>query len=433
MSVPPAELGDVTRSDAVPPTAFRVLTSQYVGIQCKPIPFHLFFRSHEPIISTSNQSIRSSPGSEELTSKMSSSTAQNDEVPAPSAPAITTAQLDARTEPEKAQTLDELITSANLQYSLKNYDAAAEVYSKATERQAAENGEMEPENAELLFLYGRCLYKVAVARSDVLGGQVAGEAPPKRGDQGSSREAGAGDAKAGSQGKAPFIAVSGVDTDSEDEEDEDDGEPGEEEDDFATAYEVLDLSRVLFEKKLALLSRTDALETIDSKGKGKAADKTDAPLLMPELRHVKDRLADTHDLQAEISLENERFGDAVTDGQANLALRLEIESPDSELIAEAYYKVALAQEFTFFTAVREAKEAQQQANGTSSGRAGAVEPETLYEAIENLVKAIESCELRVKNEQTALASLSPQDASAKRLKIADVKEIVQDMNTRVRP
>jgi HAT1-interacting factor 1 len=340
--------------------------------------------------------------------------------------AIPAAQTDAPTEPEKEQTLDELITSANLQYSLKNYDAAAEVYSKATERQAAERGEMEPENAELLFLYGRCLYKVAVSRSDVLGGQVAGEAP-KRGDKGSSRDDGAGEAKGGAQVMAPFIAVGGVDTDSEAEGEEADGEAEEEEDDFATAFEVLDLSRVLFEKKMVLLAQTDAMD-VDGKGKGKAANKADAPLT-PELRHVKDRLADTHDLQAEISLENERFGDAVKDGQATLALRLEIESPDSELIAEAYYKVALAQEFTFFTSVREAKEAQQEANGSSA--AGAVEPKMLYDAIENLVKAIESCELRVRNEEAAVASLSPQDASVKRLKIADVKEIVQDMNTRV--
>ena len=332
-------------------------------------------------------------------------------------------QTVAPIEPEKEQTLDELITSANLQYSLKNYDAAAEVYSKATERQAAERGEMEPDNAELLFLYGRCLYKVAVSNSDVLGGQVAGEAP-KRSDQGSNRDA--GDANGGSDGKAPFIAVSGVDTDSDEEDEGGDDEP-EQEDDFATAYEVLDLSRVLFEKKMEQLE-ADAMR-VDGKGKGAAADEAVAPLT-PELRHVKDRLADTHDLQAEISLENERFADAVSDARSTLELRLQIESPDSELIAEAYYKLALSQEFTFFTAVREAKEAQQQPNGSSS--AGAVEPKMLYDAISNLVRAIESCELRVRNEEAAVARLSPQDAAAKRLKIADVKEIVVDMNTRVR-
>jgi HAT1-interacting factor 1 len=351
---------------------------------------------------------------------------QSHSAPATTAPAEQTLpaeQTNAPTEPEKEQTLEELITSANLQYSLKNYDAAAEVYSKATERQAVERGEMDPANAELLFLYGRCLHRVAVANSDVLGGQVAGEAP-KRGDQGSNRAA--DDSTRGSDGKAPFIAVSGVETDSDEEDEEGDDDP-DQEDDFATAYEVLDLSRVLFEKKLEQLEGENP--PIDAKGKGAAIDIAVAALT-PELRHVKDRLADIHDLQAEISLENERFTDAVSDAQSALRLRLQIESPDSALIAEAYYKVALAQEFTFFLTVREAKEAQQQPNGSAS--APAVEPQRLYDAIENLVKAIDCCELRVRNEETAIGSLAPQDAATKRLKITDVREIVMDMNTRVR-
>jgi HAT1-interacting factor 1 len=342
---------------------------------------------------------------------------QDDSAPATTAPAgqtIPVEQTDAPVAPEKEQTLDELITSANLQYSLKNYESAAEVYSKAAECQAAERGDMAPDNAELLFLYGRCLYKVAVANSDVLGGQVAGEAP-KRGGQGSSRDAGdaKADAKAGPEGRAPFIAVGGVDTDSEDEDTDDEAEQ-EQEDDFATAYEVLDLSRVLFEKKLELLETDDQ----------------PAAQLTPEVRHAMDRLADTHDLQAEISLENERFADAVSDAQSTLRLRVRIEAPDSELIAEAYYKLALAQEFTYFTAFREAKEAEQQPNGSAA--AAPVDTKLLYDAIENLVHAIETCELRVKNEQAAIASLSAQDAAARKLKITDVKEIVVDMNTRVR-
>jgi HAT1-interacting factor 1 len=49
---------------------------------------------------------------------------------------------------------------------------------------------------------------------------------------------------------------------------------------------------VLFAKRL------DAPE--DGEGKGKEAGDT------PMTRHLKERLADTHDLLAEISLENER-------------------------------------------------------------------------------------------------------------------------------
>lgn len=55
---------------------------------------------------------------------------------------------------------------------------------------------------------------------------------------------------------------------------------------------MLDLARVLFAKKLE--------EPEEDAGKGK--DVGDSPMT----KHIKERLADTHDLLAEISLENER-------------------------------------------------------------------------------------------------------------------------------
>ncbi|KAI7097283.1 hypothetical protein KC352_g38636, partial [Hortaea werneckii] len=76
--------------------------------------------------------------------------------------------------------LDHLKASATKEYSLKNYAAAAEFYSEAAEVQDQLNGEMVPENADLLYQYGRCLYHVAVSKSDVLGGKVAGGEEPKR-------------------------------------------------------------------------------------------------------------------------------------------------------------------------------------------------------------------------------------------------------------
>lgn len=66
----------------------------------------------------------------------------------------------------------------------------------------------------------------------------------------------------------------------------------EEDDDLAAAFEVLDLSRVLHMRKLE--------EPEDDGGKGKGVG--DSPMT----RHYKERLADIHDLLAEISLENER-------------------------------------------------------------------------------------------------------------------------------
>lgn len=71
--------------------------------------------------------------------------------------------------------LDDLKARATLKYSIKDYDAAAELYSEATELQALLNGELSSLNADLLYKYGRCLFHVAVKNSDVLGSKVTGE------------------------------------------------------------------------------------------------------------------------------------------------------------------------------------------------------------------------------------------------------------------
>lgn len=60
-------------------------------------------------------------------------------------------------------------------YAKKNYVEAADLYARAAELQSELNGEMSPENAEILFLYGRSLYKVGQGKSDVLGGRAGGE------------------------------------------------------------------------------------------------------------------------------------------------------------------------------------------------------------------------------------------------------------------
>jgi hypothetical protein len=53
------------------------------------------------------------------------------------------------------------------------------------------------------------------------------------------------------------------------------------------------------------LKRLEALEKeeLDESGKGKEIAEGDSPVM----RHVKERLADTHDALSEISLENERY------------------------------------------------------------------------------------------------------------------------------
>jgi HAT1-interacting factor 1 len=68
--------------------------------------------------------------------------------------------------------LADLSAKANALYAHKSYEEAAEVFAAAAEMQAEMNGEMNPANAEILFMYGRALFKVGQGKSDVLGGKA---------------------------------------------------------------------------------------------------------------------------------------------------------------------------------------------------------------------------------------------------------------------
>jgi HAT1-interacting factor 1 len=354
--------------------------------------------------------------------------------------------------------LTELVTAANLQYSLKNYEAASEIYSLATEMQAELNGEMDPKNAELLFRYGRCLFELAKSKSDVLGGKVGTEKKEKHtktepslaaggGPSSSAKPSkdarlaeevveakveekdGAGPAKADNMGLFQFT----VQEDFEDsDEDEEQGQDYEEEDDFATAFEILDIARVLLERQLRAILDDPAAQGSDSKdkGKGEATESTLEP--NPDVHKIKELLADTHDQQAEIALENERFYDAVTDFRSTLALRQSIYPKESELLAELHYKLSLALEFASVTEVREAQ-AQEGTEGAAAEQpAPQVDEELRKEALHEMEAAIESCKLRIAKEQQQLSSLEGEAKAKLEKSIKDVTEMTEEMELRVR-
>lgn len=82
--------------------------------------------------------------------------------------------------------LADLAAKGQAKYGQKQYEEAAEIFSQAAEMQAELNGEMAPENAEILFHYGRALFKVGQSKSDVLGGK----APAAGGASGAEKAAG---------------------------------------------------------------------------------------------------------------------------------------------------------------------------------------------------------------------------------------------------
>jgi HAT1-interacting factor 1 len=237
--------------------------------------------------------------------------------------------------------LADLCAKGTSHFAHKNYTEAADYFARASELQAELNGEMDPENAEILFLYGRSLFKVGQSKSDVLGGKAEGKKKkPKEAAKSKPKEDTATAApsseldKIAEDGVALVAKKNGIESNQEDDagpkkplfqftgdenfedsdeegevrlnpstqlrcslitleqDDEGGGDEEEEEDDLAVAFEVLDLARVLYTRKLE--------QPEEGEEKGKSVGDSS------RTKHIKERLSDTHDLLAEISLENER-------------------------------------------------------------------------------------------------------------------------------
>ncbi|KAL8779867.1 MAG: hypothetical protein Q9213_006737 [Squamulea squamosa] len=356
--------------------------------------------------------------------------------------------------------LEDLIAQATLKYSVKDYEAAAELYSQATELQAELHGEMAAGNADLLYAYGRCLFHAAVRSSDVLGSKVVGEKQqagshtPRKSktkidtvkvdeatndgarldedrifhDVKDKKAWAASDSSKAQDRKSYFQFTGDEDFDVSDDEakaqrpDGQAGDEAEEEDDFANAFEVLDLARILLLKRLEEeeVEKPDRVQTkFNPSG---------------TIRELQERLADTYDLQAEISLEGERFANAVGDLRAALDLKTRLFPKDSCLVAEAHYKLSLALEFSSVTQEKANEEAADAENEAF------VDEGMREESAKEMEAAIASCKLRISKEEAILRTKGcmseiVNDQAFKRgvrqSDIDEVKEMVADMEQRL--
>lgn len=340
--------------------------------------------------------------------------------------------------------LDELTQAASLQYSLKNFSAAADHYADAAEIQGKLNGEMAPENAELLFNYGRALYKVAIAKSDVLGAKVAQEEKKKKPkskkpkkEETMAEEGGApanGDAKEQKKettaGSKPYFQLTGMENwdDSDDEEEEEEGGEGEgeeEQDDFADAFEMFELARVLYHKQLGALEPNDSADK--GKGKGKAE-------LSPEARVIKEKLSDIYGFLVDLSFENERFHDAIPDARTSLALLQELHPFSHEKIVSAHYTLSLALEFASVAKIREQQANQDAATGAPPPEEeNPVDWELRNEASKHTELAIQNQEAHLKKAEETLSSetFTPEKKKELEAELADKKSMLEDLKTRV--
>jgi HAT1-interacting factor 1 len=371
------------------------------------------------------------------------------------------APLTPVTEATPAEQLKTLLACATHDYAIKDYASAADLYSRAVEVQTSINGEMAPENADLLYLYGRALYHVAVSKSDVLGGQVAQEkkktkskkkksndATKHAGER--SRSAVANAEQATSTGK-PYFQIEGDDADWDTDE-EDDNEAGEDtadqegedtaaaedaageeaDDDFTIAFEILDTARVLLSRQITEISSIDPT-TITSAATSEAPTKsptsfTSAHLSQKHTRTLLDRLADVHDLQSEISLENENFGLAITDARASLALKTLLYPFSSNMIAEMHLKLALALEMAAQTTT---KGAEEDPLGRAEGEKVGVDDDLMAQAVTEMETAIASTKERVQEAAAALPALSDEAKTEKQTELKGVEELLADLEARL--
>ncbi|KAL6921834.1 hypothetical protein ACHAPO_010058 [Fusarium lateritium] len=338
----------------------------------------------------------------------------------------------------KKVTLADLSAKGAALYAHRNYEEAAEVFSRASILQAELNGETSPDNAEILFHYGRSLFKVGQSKSDVLGGTAAPEKKKKKSAETKHKKPAEAKAEKVTQEgveivaeqkeaekksedikgdkKALFQFTGDENFDESDEEEDAEGEEDEEEDDdLATAFEILDLARVCYVKRLEALEK----EEQDESGKGKEVADGDSPVM----RHVRERLADTHDALSEISLENERYPNAIEDGRTSLKYKLELYPEESEIIAEAHYKLSLALEFASVTTPGD--------DGANAKREE-MDQGLRDEAVKEMELAIKSSKLKLQNKEVELATMaSPEDNELARKSIQEMKEVISDMEQRL--
>ncbi|PNP38290.1 hypothetical protein TGAMA5MH_09863 [Trichoderma gamsii] len=360
---------------------------------------------------------------------------ENDDAAAPAE-----AELESEVDDDiksKKVTLADLSAKGTALYAHKKYEGAADIFSRASILQAEINGETAPENAEILFHYGRSLFKVGQSKSDVLGGSAPAEKKTKANGGASSKKAAKQDEEKAAtttaaegkenkgdeksdvpEGKKLFFQFTG-DENFDDESDEDEGQQEgdqdeEEDDDLATAFEILDLARVCYHKQLEKLREEEEAE-----GKGKEAAKEDSSAV----RHIKERLAETHDCLAEISLENERYPNAIEDGRTSLNYKIDLYPEESEIIAEAHYKLSLALEFASLTVADD--------EGKNTKREE-IDQTLRDEAVVEMEAAIKSFRLKMQTIEVEIASsASPEDNELSRKAVEEMKEVIADLEQRL--
>ncbi|ORZ28394.1 hypothetical protein BCR41DRAFT_316985 [Lobosporangium transversale] len=219
---------------------------------------------------------------------------------------------DGPIDPATEQAIQELKDVGAKAFALQDYELAVEKFGLASEMLGQVYGETNPKCADTLFIYGKALLEHAIQQSSVLGGATEKKAKEEKAAVESGSSAAASSSSAPSN---PRFVFEGDDDEEEEEEEEGGENEGEEgQDDFAVAWDVLDLARVLYHRQ-----------------------GTEEALL---------KLGDVHISLGDVSLESENFDQAVADFREAILIKEARLEPDDRQLAEAHYKLALALEYS---------------------------------------------------------------------------------------
>lgn len=118
-----------------------------------------------------------------------------------------------------------------------------------------------------------------------------------------------------------------------------------------------------------------------------------------------------------------RYPNAIEDGRISLKYKLELYPEESEIIAEAHFKLSLALEFASVTTAGE--------EGKNAKRED-MDQGLRDEAVKHMELAIKSSKLKLQGKEVELATMaSPEDNEMARKAIQEMKEVIGDMEQRV--
>ncbi|CEG84479.1 hypothetical protein RMATCC62417_18278 [Rhizopus microsporus] len=171
-------------------------------------------------------------------------------------------------------------------------------------------------------MYGKALLQYAIQQNTVLGQSAQANAAAVEEQQRETKQAEEGSSN-------PLIQMESIpefkqeeeeeeeddeEDDEEDEEDKDKEDGDQADDDFETAWDILDVARLIFEKG--------------------------------EDKETQLKLADVHLCLADVSLETEKFDQSLSDYEKAIEIKEKWLEEDNRELAEAYYKYSLALEFS---------------------------------------------------------------------------------------